>query len=253
MKKGVKYFNKILFTLGAFGVLLLIWQIAFFCVGNPLVLPSPWECFGELFVLLSKARFWKSFFATFLRAVSAFAMSAILGLGFAVISYLLPSFRAFLAPIAAFLRALPTVGVILLILVFVSPASAPVAVACLALVPALYSSALAAFFSVDEELIELCRVYRVPVKKRVFSLYLPAATPYLIREGTVGLSFSLKLAVSAEVLASTFQSVGGMMQEAKLYLEIPSLFALTVAVVLVGFLVEGVGAILARRVERRLK
>ncbi len=253
MKKNFVFLKKILITLGAFGVLLLIWQIAFFCVGNELLLPPPFECFKEVFSLLGQGRFWKGFSSTLLRALAAFALSLIVGGGFAVVAYLLPAFRAFLAPIVAFLRALPTVAVILLILVFSTPSSAPVAVACLALTPMLYSSAIAAFAGVDGELVELCKVYRVPLKKRVFSLYLPIASPYLLKESTAGLSFALKLVVSAEVLATTFESVGGMMQEAKLALEIPSLFALTVCVVAVGFLVEGLGSLLARFVERRVK
>ena len=253
MKKGISRLNKIFLTLGAFGVLLLIWQIAFFCVGNELLLPAPLECLKEVFSLLGQGRFWKGFLSTLLRALAAFFTSLIIGGCFAVVAYLFPPFRDFLAPIVAFFRALPTVAVILLILVFSTPSNAPVIVACLALAPMLYSSTLAAFLGVDEELIELCKVYRVPLKKRVLSLYLPTASPYLLRESAAGLSFSLKLVVSAEVLADTYESIGGMLQEAKIGLEIPSLFALTVCVVAVGFLVEWLGHLLAHYVARRVK
>jgi NitT/TauT family transport system permease protein len=258
MKKGEKamkgrFLRKTLFTLGAFGVLFLAWWIAFFCVGNPLLLPSPWKCFEKFGELLSSSRFWSGFFATCIRALSAFLISAVVALVLAVIAYLLPSFRAFLTPIVAFMRALPTVAVVLIILVFLTPDGAPVAVSCLVLLPMLYSSALAAFSGVDGKLVEMCEVYRVPMKKRIFSLYIPCVSPYLIREGTAGLSFSLKLTVSAEVLANTFQSVGGMMQESKIYLEIPTLFALTLFVVLVGLIVELLGGGLAALVERRVK
>ncbi len=248
-----KFWKKTLCTLGAFGVLFLAWLIAFFCVGNPLLMPSPWKCFEKFGELLSSKSFWNGFSATCLRALSAFAFSALIALVLAVISYLLPSFRAFLTPLVAFMRALPTVAVILIILVFLTPDGAPVAVACLALFPMLYSSSLAAFLGVDGKLIEVCKVYRVPLRKRIFSLYLPYVSPYLIREGATGLSFSLKLTVSAEVLANTFKSVGGMMQESKIYLEIPTLFALTLFVVFVGLLVELVGGGLAALAERRVK
>jgi len=36
-------------------------------------------------------------------------------------------------------------------------------------------------------------------------------------------------------LANTYQSIGGMMQEAKIYVEVPALFALTALVVIAGF------------------
>ena len=250
---GAKFVKKIIFTIGAFGVLLLLWQIAFFCIGNPLLLPSPWTCFQKVGELLSREGFWSGFLATCLRASAAFLLSFLIALIFAVIAYLLPSFRAFLMPIVAFMRALPTVAVILLILVFATPDSAPVAVASLALFPMLYTSIVSALSGVDKGLIEMCKVYRVPTAKRIFSLYLPSVAPHLIREGSAGLSFSLKLAVSAEVLANTFQSVGGMMQQAKIYLEIPELFALTLLVVFVGLVVELIGGGFAALAERRVK
>lgn len=110
----------------------------------------------------------------------------------------------------------------------------------------LYAGISAALASVDPKLVEMSRVYRVPVRKRIFGLYLPSAAPYALREASAALSFSLKLTVSAEVLANTYQSLGGMLQEAKLYVEMPSLFALTILVLATGFLLEGLGSFAAR-------
>jgi len=59
--------------------------------------------------------------------------------------------------------------------------------------------------------------------------------------------------VSAEVLANTYKSLGGMMQESRLYLEMPTLFALVVVTFLVGILLETLGAAIATLVERRVK
>ena len=44
--------------------------------------------------------------------------------------------------------------------------------------------------------------------------------------------------ISAEVLANTYKSLGGLMQEARLYAEMPRLAALTVVAVLVGLIIE---------------
>ena len=81
-----------------------------------------------------------------------------------------------------------------------------------------------------------------------------ARTPLMspAQKHTTALSFSLKLTVSAEVLANTYQSIGGMMQEAKIYVEVPALFALTALVVIAGFLLEGLGAAAAYAARRRI-
>lgn len=99
----------------------------------------------------------------------------------------------------------------------------------------------------------MSRVYKVPLKKRVFSLYLPSAAPYVLREAGSAAAFALKLVVSAEVLVNTYKSLGGKMQEARIYLDIPQLFALVCAVTLMGVGIELFCGWIARAVERRLK
>ena len=84
-------------------------------------------------------------------------------------------------------------------------------------------------------------------------MYLPIASPYILREATGGASFSLKLVVSAEVLASTFVSLGGMIQNASIYMPASRTIALAFVVVFVGLVIEGLGILLARLVERRVQ
>ena len=66
------------------------------------------------------------------------------------------------------------------------------------------------------------------------------------------LSFSVKLIVSAEILANTAKSLGGMMQDARLY-ELPQLFALVAVAFLAGLLMETLVGLLAEYVEKKVK
>ena len=85
----------------------------------------------------------------------------------------------------------------------------------------LYAGILAALSGVDKHLIEVSRVCGTPTHRRVTAIYLPLASPYVLREAGAALSFALKVVVSAEVLANTAKSLGGMMQQARIYAEIP--------------------------------
>lgn len=223
MKKGL-YQN--LIQLGAVLVLLLVWLIAWVAVGNELVLPSLSSCLkkmGELFLL---GWFWKALLYTLGRVLTAFIISFVLAAVFAVVAYLLPAFGIFLRPITASMRALPTLAVLLILLVWAGADGAPVSVAFLSLFPMLYTEIYSALLAVDKDLAEMSEVYRVPTKIRLTKLYLPVAFPAIVRGGASALGFALKLVASAEVLAGSFVSLGGMMQEAKTYLDIPLLFAL---------------------------
>ena len=71
-------------------------------------------------------------------------------------------------------------------------------------------------------------------------LYLPLTAPPLMKQFGAIFSMGLKITVSGEVLASTYQSIGGMMQSAKMFVQLPELIALTILTVLLGFFIEGI-------------
>ena len=60
----------------------------------------------------------------------------------------------------------------------------------------------------------------------------------------------LKVTVSGEVLSLTYRSLGGLMQDAKTYLQTPRLFALTLVTVLLGFALEGLCFLVYKLVVR---
>ena len=241
--------NALVATAFLFGV----WVLAWATVGNELLVPAPWECLGVLGSLIKSRGFWTAFGATFSRTLTAFAVSFVLAAVLAVVAYLAPAFGRVFAPIVTALRSLPVLAVLLILWIVFGAGRAPIAVAFLSLFPMLYTAVLAALSGVDESLVEMSRVYAVPLKKRIFSLYLPAAAPYVLKESGAALAFSLKLVVSAEVVAKTAKSLGGMMDEARAWGEIPALFALVVAAFLAAVLLESVTALIARAVERRVK
>lgn len=231
------------------GVYLLLQVVA----DNPLLFPPLTTCLksaGELLILSS---FWQAFAYTLLRTVCAFCISFLFAGVFAVLSYLYPSFNRFFTPCVAFLRAIPTLAVLLIILVWCKAGVAPVVVAFLTLFPALYTGILSALMQTDKGLIAMSKLYGVPLKKQIFFLYLPSASPFVLREGASALSLGLKLIASSEVLAGATFSLGGMMQDAKAYLDMPLLFALVFLTCLIGLALEFSVTLLAERIERRVK
>ena len=231
----------------------LVWTIAYGAVENAYVLPSLWEVCKAAGRLLKERFFYESFLRSFLRVLSAFSLSFVCGAAFATLAKVFPVFGKIVAPVIKALRALPTMAIMLVLLLWSTPDRAPVIVAFLALFPVLYTGMSAAISTVDKNLEEMCEIYRVPMQRRVFSMYLPLALPYALREAAGGISFALKLVVSAEVLASTYVSLGGMLQLSKIYMQTPEMFALALLVIVVGLLLEGLGELIARCVERRFK
>ena len=60
----------------------------------------------------------------------------------------------------------------------------------------------------------MLKVYNVSVKNQVTKVYVKGLLPLIIKEFFTGLSFALKLIVSAEILTNLSNSVGGKMEQA---------------------------------------
>lgn len=237
-------------------VFFLLWTVAEARIKNEYVFPTVGDTLKEVGKLFTEEKFLKSYLASFLRTIRVFFISFSFALFFAVIAYLYPVFSKILAPIVGILRALPTLAVLLIILLLTTPYDAPVVVGFMALFPMLYTGFSSSLLSVDEKLVDMCKVYKVPLKKRIFKMYIPNALPYILRESSAGLSFGIKLIVSAEIMASTYISLGSLMKDAAsvYYLLARSrLFALTLVVIATGLLLECIGLFFARMAERRVK
>lgn len=250
--KGSKRANAILknavWGLCALLFLLLFWLIFYLVIGDDTVVASPWTTIKKSFLLLSETLFWQAWSATFLRALAAFVISAVLALGFALVSYLSPLFLRFFTGLCAILRALPTMAVLLILLVVFRRAEVPVVVCVLTLFPLLFTAYYNALNGVDKKLIEMGKTFGVPVKKLVTGLYFPSMKNALILESAAGLSFSMKLIVSAEILASVAGSLGEMLQHSSggNASTTARLFALTLLVCLFCMLTEWVASLFVR-------
>ena len=225
-------------TAVAIVVLLAAWLIAYFCIGNSSLVPAPWASAKEFGVLFASGGFWRGFFATMARVFLAFGISFVLAVIFAVIAYLYPSFAGIFTPIVSAFRSLPVLAIVLILLSILGAGATPVAVAFLSLFPMLYTGILTALLAIDKHYIQISRVYGASWWMRVRKVYLPLSAPSVLREAGGAISFALKLVVSAEVVAMTAKSLGGMMQDAKAWGEIPQLFALVVLVFIVGLVLE---------------
>lgn len=228
------------------------WLIAAACVKNEWLLPDFSDTVREFFALFDKKFFWRALANTLLRTLIAFLISFALALLCACLAAVFKPFGAFMRPIIAVLRTLPTMAVLLLILTWLTPRSAPVLVALLVLFPMCYSQLTEGIAGVSGELLQMAKVYKLsPAKKLVF-IYLPHVAPQTLSQTGGNLSFGIKLIVSAEVMASTYTAIGGLMVEAQAFINLPRLAALTVCAVVFGLLSEYAFRGLAYLIFRRI-
>lgn len=239
MNKTVK---KILIT-ALYPILLVgfigtVWYIASSVAGNEFILPTPKTTIKRFFEILSDGEFYLTLSSTLGRSFLAFLISLVGGLILAILSVIFPPLKNFLSPLVSVLRALPTMAVVLLLVIWAGATTAPIYVTIMVILPTLYSGLYDAIVGVDEQLVEACKVAGGGKKAIITKIYLPLALPSASRSISGALSLSIKLTVAAEVLSLTAGSIGTMMQMSRIYFETADLMALTVVTVIVSVALE---------------
>lgn len=233
-----KYRWNYLFSVLAVAVMWSVWVAAYFAVGNEYVVPSFTETMRELGALFASGTFWESFGGTLWRTVAGWLLAFAFAVLFAAAGVASKKFRSFFAPFVSVFRTLPTMAITLMLLIWSTPLVAPVIVTFLMLFPVTYAQLMAAYGEIDPQLFEMARVYGVPRREVLCKIAVPGMLPAVFSQAGPNLSLSLKVTISAEVLVSTFRSLGGMMHEAANYLQVAEMFALTILALLVGGLFE---------------
>ena len=118
-----------------FLIVVVLYTIIYFIIGNELIIASPLKTAIEALKLLTDKGFYISLLFTLLRVIIAFLISFFLAIIFVLISKKSKVFSSFISLLVGGMRSLPTLAVLLLILVAVSRSFAPVIVCGLSLFP----------------------------------------------------------------------------------------------------------------------
>ena len=237
-----------IYSLASLVIMLIVWVIFAVSVKNEYLVPSFTETVKAFFACFSSALFYRSILATLIRVLLAFLVSFLLAFICSALSFIFKPFSSFIKPIISVIRTLPTMAVLLLVLVWFSPKNAPVFLCFLVLFPMIYLQFTAGFNSIDKGLIDASKVFKMTRKEKLTKMYIPLIFPYVFSHIGGNLSFAIKLTVSAEVMAYTQISLGGLINTANVYLQTAEVLALTIFAIILGLIIEGIFSIISNKI-----
>ena len=164
-------------------VWLLLWQIAGMAFSRlwphgHLLLSSPAEALTRLAELSVTADFWRAVASSAAHIFGGFLLSCFLGVVLAAASACSRMVRELLYPPVAAVKAVPVVSFIILALVWLDARQLSLFISALMVFPPVYLNVLAGIGAADRQLLEMARVFRVPLDRRLRAIYLPAVLPY---------------------------------------------------------------------------
>ena len=211
-----------------------VWQAAAVAIGQEVFLVSPVQAIGTLVELLPQAEFWQRIGFSAGRILLGFGLGVVCSAALAVAAEICPAAEVLIAPVLQLVKATPVASFIILALVWVRGSSLSVLISFLMVLPVLYGAVRTGIRAADPQLLEMAKVFRLPLGRRLRAVWLPAVLPAFRQGCSVALGICWKSGVAAEVIGLPNGSIGDALYRAKIALSTGELFAWTFVIILLS-------------------
>lgn len=203
-----------------------------------LLLASPLGALLRLTELAITPAFWQTIAWSAVRIFGGFLMACVIAVLLAILADRQEWVRQLLAPIVAVIKAVPVASFIILALVWLKGSQLSFFISGLMVFPPVYLGVLGGLRQTDRKLLEMARVYQVPLSRQLRFIYLPHTMPYFRSAVSAALGLCWKAGVAAEVIGVCTGSMGERLYTAKIYFQTTDLFAWTAVIVLISVVFE---------------
>ena len=235
----------ILFWLG-------VWQAGSMWVDQELLLVSPMRTVEALIEMMQTGDFYIAVAGSLGRIAIGLAVGLIIGVVLASIARAVMPIRMLLMPLMSAIKATPVSSFVILALIWISSKNLSVFMSFLIVLPVVYANFLDGLDRSDVKLIEMAKVFRMPLINRISAIYWPSAFPYLLTALRLSLGMCWKAGIAAEVIGQPMNSIGSALYRAKVFFSTPEMFAWTLAIILISVAIEKLMLMLVKLASRRL-
>ena len=230
---------------------ILIWHIAAKTINSELFLPTPIKVFQVLVHdLFPSEVFWKSLVTSLLHIGEGFVIGSIAGILLAALSACSQIFRIFVWFPVKIMKSVPVASFVILVLLWFDTDDLAIFIPAMIVLPTLYINTLAGIEQTSTKLIHMADLFRIPLWRRILSIYIPNAIPYTLSACSLAVGMAWKAGIAAEIIGLAKNSIGNELYKAKIYLMIPELFAWTIVIVCLSIVCEGIIKITIRLINQ---
>lgn len=198
---------------------------------GPLILPDPGTVFATLARMFDSGAAWPELGVTTRRAASGLALAIAVGSVLGMLAGVSLTASMMSRPLVTVLLGTPPIAwLVLAMLWFGASDGTPVFTVFVACFPVIFVGALQGTRTLDGQLKEMATAFRLPLRMKLFDLYLPHVVSYLFPAWITALGTSWKVVVMAELLSSA-DGVGAALAVSRAQLDTAATLAWIAAVV----------------------
>lgn len=243
--------SKLKYSLTGIAIFLVIWQLMAQVLNASIILPKPSVVLALMGSLLSEPTVAAAAGQTVWKVALALSLVLVLGLVLGICLGISNRFYEMMRPLILIIQAVPVVSWLsLVIFAWGIGWRGPVFIAFLSLLPMALLTTVSGMRSLDNKLLEMARLYRVPRQRIVKDIYLGSLLPFITAIIDVSIGQAWKVILVAEYLCGS-SGLGVEILSARYDVNIPRVYALTLLAVLLGIITERIVKALLGRVSVR--
>lgn len=236
----------VLFFCLGIGLLILVIQGAGMMKGDRLVFPDAGEI-GRTFIrLMGEKRTWILLGTTLSHTAIALSAALFAGVITGFAEGLIPGFHSLCKPFMVMLRSLPMIVLAIIIMVLVPYRYVPPIASCLAALPIISEGVYEGCIHIEPELLDVYRINSRFSLRVLFQVYIPLISGYLKAAFVNAAGTGLKVAVTAEYLVQTRDSLGKAVFTSSYFNEYAEIYAYALIMILLTVLVTGLPRLIGR-------
>lgn len=243
--KALRWILHYLPAIGLFAGFILLWQLAVSVFGiREYLLPGPYAVWQSM---LSDEIPWLSHaWITGVEIVGAFVLAGVAGVALGLAIAWSPGISRALTPFLVFVNTLPKVAIAPLFLMWLGYGILPNMLigALIGFFPVVINTAVG-LTQIDQDLVDLGRVFSAPKWKVFLKIRIPNAYPYILSALKVTATSAVVGAVVGEFVASQ-KGLGYVIITTQSSMNTPAAFAALVWISVLGLLLYGLVALLSR-------
>ena len=196
--------------------LVLLWAAA---AGSGLVnsylLPSPQKVIGTFLDLAAKGLFFKNLAVSLMRVLAGFFVTVVFAIPLAIVVALNRKIYDYLEPMLEFIRHIPPISLIPLLILWMGIGEAPkITIIILATFFPVFLNTVSGIMNADVKLREVGTVFNLTDRDILTRITLPQALPSIMVGLQLGLGYSWRSLIGAELIAAS-TGIGYMIIEAE--------------------------------------
>lgn len=233
--------------------ILIFWEILALIIHNDIYLPYPIDVFKAMLNSVIQIAFYQNVLYTVTRTVISVTLAYLVGFALALVSYKNQTFRKAFFPFHLLTKSIPNISYIIIALIWLGPTASGILIIFLIVFPIFYSNILESLDSIDEDYVNIRKVYSDMPIKTLLTVEIKMISVSLLNSLRNGFALGLKVGIMSELIGQNKYGIGRELNYYRMYLDMTNIFNYTLWIILLLYAIDKLFAYIIERERKEFR